>query len=153
MNGQQSQTQWKKKIQIAALTLDIVLSGKIPSGSVDEYKMKGKIFQDQITRWIEGGVHLSELRNISTDDIFGKAPTIRLDFFDTRETAVSHIPREKFANLFYTRMRKLRGYGGKTSVAVKPSETVKKSRSKNQTNSKAVQSNAASNLGDLGQNI
>jgi len=152
--GSQSQTQWKKKIQISALTLDVVLSGKIPSGRVEEYKMKGKIFQDQLTRWIEEGVHLSVLRNISTDDIFGKAPTIRLDFFDTRETAVSHIPREKFANLFYTRMRKLRGYAGKTSAAAtKPIETIKKSRSKLQTNSKAEQSNAASNLGDFGQNI
>lgn len=164
MNSEQQGTiQWKKKIQIAALTLDVVLSGKIPSAKVEEYKMKGKIFQDQIIRWIEEGVHLGDLRNISTDDIFGKVPTIRLDFFDTRETAVSHIPREKFANLFYTRMRKLRGYGGKTS-AVKSGHTEKKSRSKSKPQPnlplnlplnlpKSEQLNAASNLGGFGQNI
>jgi hypothetical protein len=152
---QQGTIQWKKKIQIAALTLDVVLSGRIPSARVEEYKMKGKIFQDQITRWIEEGVHLGDLRNISTDDIFGKVPTIRLDFFDTRETAVSHIPREKFAHLFYTRMRKLRGYGGKI-LAVKPGHSEKKSTSKSKLPPnlpKAVQLNAASNLGGFGQNI
>jgi hypothetical protein len=147
--AQQNTTQWKKKIQIAALTLDVVLSGKIPGPRLEEYKTKGKVFEEQIIRWIEEGVHLSELRGIDTDNIFGKVPKIRLDFYDTRETAVSHIQREKFANLFYTRMRKLRGYGGKTSVAPAKPQASKKSV-KNSINLplKSEQLNAASNLDD-----
>jgi hypothetical protein len=115
-NQKQNQKEWKKKVKIDAVSLEIFLTAKV-TDSENKLNEQFSKFNQQIADWVQNGVHLSKLRNLDMKDYFSKDKTVRMDLFDTKNGVSIRINQEKFANLFYTRMRAIRGYAGKSAVS------------------------------------
>ncbi len=114
LQQQQKQKEWKKKIKIQAISLEIFLTAKIADSETDKFNNNFAAFNNQIGDWVKNGVHLSILRKLDMKDYFGKEKTVRMDLFDIKTGVSQRINQEKFANLFYTRMRAARGFAGKS---------------------------------------
>ena len=112
--SQQKQKEWKKKIKIQAISLEFFLTAKLLDSETDKFNNSFAKFNNQIADWVKNGVHLSVLRNLDMKDYFGKDKTVRMDLFDIKTGVSQRVNQEKFANLFYTRMRAARGFAGKS---------------------------------------